>query len=218
MNFLNNDYENQTRPDLNDPVPERGLKRWLFLFSNHFTRLMSLNLLFLVCCLPVVTIPASLCALTRVTAILWNTGSCSVWQDFWEAFRRGFFSRFLAVFLTALFPVSLCLWFFAFGMSSFGVGIAIVLIPVCLTALCYFLAYTAGLSEEFSPQNSMADTVRLAFFSVFRSPKRSLKLLAAPILLYALCLLSLHYSMIFVVFILFAGGQLALCGILSDRA
>lgn len=218
MNFFNDDYNDRSRPDLNDPVPERGLKRWLFIFSNHFTRLVGLNLLFLLCCLPIVTIPASLCALTRVLMILYDTGSCSPWQDFRGEFFRCFFGRFLAVFLLCFFPVSLCLWFFAFGMSSFGVGVGALLIPVCSAVLCYFLAFTVdpgGESGWGSRCSDPAGDVRRAFLSAFRNPLLSLKLLLVPAL-YFVCFWYLHYTVIIGAFILFAGGQLTICCLLED--
>lgn len=216
MSLFNNDYYNKTKPDLKDPVPQNGLKRWLFIFSNHFSRLISLNLLFIVFCIPVVTIPAALCGLTNAASVLYKTGTCSVFRDFWEEFRRNIFGRFTVIFLLLFVPVSLCLWLSAFGLSSLGTGILIGLLPICLVTLCYFVAFSVGVKPAGITCSSTFECLRAAFFAVPVYLKQSLKLFIVPVLLYCLCGFYYLYSMIAVIFILFSAGQLALCCIVSD--
>lgn len=209
MNIFNDDY-NKKR-DVTDAVPNRGFKRYLFILSNHFFRLMSLNLLFLLFCLPIFTIPASLCALTKVLMILYHTGTCSPYQDFWSEFKQKFLGRLLAVFLLFFFPLSASYWFFILGYSSFGVGVGILLFPVCYLTLSYFIALSV------SSKSTTTENVIKAFFLVFRNWRESLKLLLVPILLYILSIYYLSYTVILVIFILFSAGQLALCAILEKN-
>lgn len=209
MNIFDDDYNNKT--DITDPVPNQGFKRYLFILSNHFFRLLSLNLLFLLFCLPILTIPASLCALTKVLMILYHTGTCYPFQDFWAEFKQKFLGRLLSVFLLCFFPFSVCFWFFILGYSSFGVGVGIVLFPVCYLTLSYFIALSV------SSKDTVTKNVRKAFFLVFRNWRESLKLLLVPILPYILSLYYLPYTIIPVIFILFSAGQLALCAILEKN-
>jgi len=207
MNMFNDNFSN--KPDLTEPVPDKGIKRYLFILTNHFFRLMSLNMIFLLFCLPLFTIPASLCALTRVLMILYHTGTCSPWEDFWAGFKQQFLGRLMTIFLLFFFPFSTCAWFFALGYSSFGVGVGILLFPVSYLTLFYFVALSA------SGENTVSENIKKAFLLVFNNWQASLKLLLVPILVYAFCLYYILYTLIFCIFILFAAGQLSLCAILE---
>ncbi len=77
------------------PVPERGAKRYFFLLGTHFWKLVSANLLFLAFSIPLVTLPAALCALNRVCMKLVRDGNCLLWQEFWGEFRGSFASGLL---------------------------------------------------------------------------------------------------------------------------
>lgn len=52
------------------PAPREGARRFFYLFWNHAWKLIRLNLLFLACCIPVVTMPAALCAMDRALIVL----------------------------------------------------------------------------------------------------------------------------------------------------
>ena len=47
-------------------VPEKGIRKLLYLLVNETGRLIILNLVFVLSCLPVITIPAAVCALDHV--------------------------------------------------------------------------------------------------------------------------------------------------------
>lgn len=72
------------------PVPQTGLRRLLELSGTYFWRLVGANLLFVLFSLPVVTLPAALCALNRVCILIYRKGHCFLWMDFWQEFRRSF--------------------------------------------------------------------------------------------------------------------------------
>ena len=57
------------------PAPREGARRFFYLFWNHAWKLIRLNLLFLACCIPVVTMPAALCAMDRVLIVLVREGN-----------------------------------------------------------------------------------------------------------------------------------------------
>ena len=93
--------------DLNAPAepehPEQtGPKRFLEIIQAEFLNLVKLNLLLLLCCLPVVALPPALfavhCLIRRM--VLGKPVSC--WQDYWGAFRSGWKRAYGAFCLTAL--------------------------------------------------------------------------------------------------------------------
>lgn len=96
------------------PLPEGGIRRYAVLLTTHFWKLIGLNLLFVLFSLPVITMPAALCAMNRVCMLLIRNGYCFLWQDFWEEFRRSFLRSLLPALLFLL------LIFFAYYSMSLG--------------------------------------------------------------------------------------------------
>lgn len=87
MGILGNQFD---REGAGLPMPEGGIRRYLLLLTSHFWKLIGLNLLFVVFSLPVVTLPAALCAMNRVCMLLIRDGHCFWWQDFIQEFKRSF--------------------------------------------------------------------------------------------------------------------------------
>lgn len=111
MGFLGN---KTNREGAGLPMPEGGIRRYLLLLTTHFWKLVGLNLLFVLFSLPVITLPAALCAMNRVCMLLIRNGYCFLWQDFWEEFRRSFLRSLLPALLFLL------LIFFAYYSMSLG--------------------------------------------------------------------------------------------------
>lgn len=103
--FFNSDYN-----DLMPPVPEidvppaerTGLSGLLSLVGSQCGSLLKLNLLFLLGCVPVITIPLSLYAMSRVVSRMILDQPVRCLHDYWEAFRCGWRQGYLVFFLTAL--------------------------------------------------------------------------------------------------------------------
>lgn len=72
------------------PVPREGLRRLLVVSGTYFWKLVGANLLFVLFSLPLVTLPAALCALNRVCLLIYRQGSCFLWLDFRQEFLRSF--------------------------------------------------------------------------------------------------------------------------------
>lgn len=69
------------------PSPKKGAARFFFLFTTYFWSLMGINLLFILCCLPIVTIPASLCALNRYLIRMVRDGVGFSVEDYWREWK-----------------------------------------------------------------------------------------------------------------------------------
>ncbi len=70
-----------------EPPPQGGWRRFFFVLGTHFWKMISLNLLFLVFSIPVITIPAALCGINRALIKLYRDGNCFVWTEFYKEFR-----------------------------------------------------------------------------------------------------------------------------------
>ena len=120
------------------PAPREGARRFFYLFWNHAWKLIRLNLLFLACCIPVVTMPAALCAMDRVLIVLVREGNVLLWEEFRDEFKKDFWRSlplgllfggllFLGYFLLSLgmgnFGTFLGPMFFAFGLFAIGLAL-----------------------------------------------------------------------------------------------
>lgn len=206
--FLNS-FNFNNHKDIVDAVPDKGFKRFLFILSNHFFNLISLNLVFLLSCMPIITIPAALFALTNVVMVLYHTGTYSFYNDYFLEFKNKFFLIIIPVFLLALFPISVVLWFFIFGYSNLGIGVGIILVPFSFLALIYFMFLTAV------NKNSTTENMKKSLLMVFRNLSTSIKLVFTPLSLYFLGIHLLPFTLIPTIFVLFSVGQLFVCFLLE---
>ena len=75
----NNDKEKET--------PKGGVKRVGYVLWNYAGRLVGANVLFLLCCIPIVTIPAALSALNRYLSAIYRVGYGFSLEDYWKEFK-----------------------------------------------------------------------------------------------------------------------------------
>jgi len=101
------------------PAPSTGRARYLFLLKTHFWKLISLNLLFVLFSIPIVTLPASITALNRVCFKLVREGNCFLFSDFWDEWKQSLWNGMLmGLFFFIILSGSLYLVFF--GLWNLG--------------------------------------------------------------------------------------------------
>jgi uncharacterized membrane protein YesL len=128
---------------VNIQPPKKGIARFLFLAYTHFAKLIGLNMLFLLFCIPVITIPAAVSGLNRVCVLLVREGTCSVWSDFIKEFKCSFFKSIpLAVFCAFLFAdAAICVYFGQIvesdGTAALLLFAAIILCTLAILISCY---------------------------------------------------------------------------------
>lgn len=76
--------------DMIAPVPDSGVKLFLFLLRNHFWKMANATLLCILFALPIITAPASFAALNRVYVKLIRDGNCFLWEEFKKEFTSSF--------------------------------------------------------------------------------------------------------------------------------
>lgn len=72
-----------------EPKPT-GLRLFFSVLFREWKTLVKLNLIFLLCCIPVITIPAALCAMQHITLKMIQDEPFLLWTDFRRTFRRVF--------------------------------------------------------------------------------------------------------------------------------
>lgn len=146
-------------------IPQKGAARFFFLAYTHFAKLIGLNMLFLLFCVPVITIPAALSGLNRVCILLVREGTCSVWHDFIKEFRCSFIKSMpLAVFCAFLFAdAAICVYFGqiveADGTAALLLFSALVFCILAILMSCYVFVLLSLMSLR--NRDIMRDAVSL---------------------------------------------------------
>lgn len=94
-------YTDPAPPDSDGP-PKTGLRRFLEIVSQEAAALLKINLLFLLSCLPIVTIPPAVLALNRMIRPMAAGRPARSRPRYWEAFREGWKRSYAAFLLTVL--------------------------------------------------------------------------------------------------------------------
>lgn len=189
-----------------DPDKERtGIKLFFYRLWCHLGQLTSTNLLFLLFSLPVITIPASYTALSRVTAMIVRNEPVSVWEDFFGAFRSNFVSS-LAVGLATMSAPVLAFYAVPFYRTYaeqnpvFLLPLAIVVLATVFQILMSFYAYPMLSSLDMKARTVIRNS---ALLTLVKLPRNLLVLLLVAAIWVVVTLL-LPLSLIVVVFILFS--------------
>ena len=120
-----------------DAPPSDGWKRFFFILGTHFWKLVTLNLLFLAFCIPVVTIPAAFCGMNRVLVKLYREGNCFLWAEFWKEFCANFWKA-MPFGLFGGFSLFASYYFLSLGVSAAEDRVA--LLPAAIGILLLFFA------------------------------------------------------------------------------
>lgn len=97
MAFFNKDRYSKPGPGIEkDAPPKKGLVLFFSIAGRELFGLFKLNLLFLLFCIPIVTIPAALTAMSRITLHMVRDENYFMWQEFWETFKKEFFKSLAA--------------------------------------------------------------------------------------------------------------------------
>ena len=145
----------------------------LGLFLRRMFDLMVLNILWLLCCLPVFTFGPASSALARVMITLVRGGSEAVAKNFFIAFRRDF-GRAVVLGLIGLAGLAIAVSDILFAVSlSGGMKILFLIVAVLVSSLVFsYLAYIFALHAFF--ENSNAGQIRNALSLAAASPMEAL--------------------------------------------
>jgi len=205
MGLFNQNFLKQPKSEITkDTPPKLGLALFFSVFFNEFWALVRLNLLFLLFCIPIVTIPAALTAMSKITLLMLRDKNVYLWTDFTKCFKEEFKkSLLIGVLLFVLIALSvLGLYFYDSVIGGFGgvliKGVEIALLGVAFLAGSYIFPMIAitYLDIRIILKNAL-------ILTVLRLPLNLLALVLCALLI-LLCYIFLPLSLIIVVFLLFS--------------
>lgn len=197
-------------------APKEGLAKYFYLLWNHAWKLIGVNLLFILFSLPVITLPAALCAMNRVLIKLVRDSNVFLWEEFRDEFK-GDFLRSLP--LGLLFGGLLFLGYFllSLGMGNYTSLIGMMFFALGLVLLFFSLSraiYAFLMRAMFSLKNR--DILKNANIMAAARGGRGLIATAIVLIGFLLAFLFFPYSLAVVILFGFSLTNYTLCFILND--
>lgn len=194
-------------PGIDKNAPKKkGLARYLETLWREFFPLLKLNLLFLLSCVPIITIPAAMTAMSRITVAMVRDRNYFMWADYWDAFKRDFGRSLLAGILlaAAIGMFGLSTWFYymlAQANSKFFLVLSGVSLCLLLTALSASMYFFPMLAMVELPTRKLLLNSCIMTYSCFRKTVPAL-LVSAVLLIASVGLFP--FSLITLVFVTFS--------------
>ena len=137
----------QGNNDREQEPPRGGMKRVGYVMINYTGKLVVINLLFILCCIPVITIPAALSALNCYVGKIFRVGYGVELSDFWREFKCGIRKNVLLGLINGLiafyayYLLSLANNFTGSGQRDvvMGIGIGVAVIAILLGSYSFVL-------------------------------------------------------------------------------
>lgn len=188
-----------------NPVVRKGIGGFWDIFKREWWQLVKLNWIFILGCVPIVTIPASITAMCWVLATMADDRPRLLWSDFWRVFRRDFGRSLLLgwLWLIGCAVVGVAIWFYVSLAQSRP------LFWAAAAAMLALFAEMTVMSFDLFPMLAnislgIRDYVRNAFYLSFIHAKTNLILLLVLIPLFTGVLLLFPYSVLFLLAIGFS--------------
>lgn len=134
--------EDFNAPEERELPKATGPRLFFRILGQEAASLLLLNLIFLLSCLPVVTVPPALLALHQVVRRMLTDKPVRSWEQYWEAFRKGWKRAYGAFALTAL-PLAAAgygAWFYLGLVRISPVGY----LPFAFCAVVFLIALLAS--------------------------------------------------------------------------
>lgn len=191
-------------------MPQSISGRFFHIVRYHYGMLLGLNLLFLVCCLPIITIPSACCAMNRILLKLTEEQPVFLRKDYWTEFRQDF-GRRLALWLPmVLVPFSVSFYTVWLGLDRDGTGTRLLCGTLVFLIQSYW--YVCMALIDASPGSNLKNAVILMAVEW----KKTLQLLLSVGLVYGVCLFFPLYSFPAAILCLFSVCQLMVCILLKE--
>ena len=200
----------KSSPGVHEPPPSKGWPRYKFIVQNHFFRLIKLNLLFIVFCIPVFTIPAAIAGMSAVLMSLVREGNTFMWNDFWSEFKTDFPQRMLIWFLLMLVPNLIGYIPILMGYENAASFISVAISSLLFVVTCYWFPMIVKLDL------SVWQALKNAVLLVPLEWKRSCIMLVMGAVFSFLAVYLYPYSLILLLLGAFSYMYLAICVMGND--
>ena len=191
------------RNDISGGVPKpprekTGFMKYATIYFNHFWKLMALNFIYLLFCIPVVTIGPATAAITKVCRNYSQERHAYVFGDFWDSFKKNFkqgivFGLLDLMFL-AIFAVGIPFYReWAHKMPIMYVPMMISLVFMLIVVMMNFYAYLMVSSTNLTIKQIIKNSFILSYLGF----KKTLICLVVYVLFMSINILFFPVSIVF---------------------
>ena len=195
-------------------VPKKGFPRFVYLLFSEPGSLILLNLFFLLTCIPIITIPAALCAMSRYLMKMVRDGYGFEWSDYLKEYRAQLVKSLPVGILCGL------LLFYSYYLLSFAPqlggtksGFCIAIAVICIAAGVCIGAYAFPIMALFDLK--VADVLKDTVIIAAAKWPVTLLVLADAAAFFALIFLSAPFSFVYLLIVGFSVHQVAVCLIVN---
>ncbi len=186
-----------------DAPPKTGLALFFEILVREFWQLLKLNLLFVICALPLVTFGAARAALSRCTMNMVRDVPNDVWYDFRQELKKDF-PRNTVLGLLELFAIGVFLLLLSLPGVRGNTAVCVVLFALAAVgALVLGYLWPMLVAADVPPRAAVKNAAVLAL----AFPQHSLPALAVALLLYGLSFWLFPLSLPLVLFVPFGMGS-----------
>ncbi|MCR5122027.1 MAG: DUF624 domain-containing protein [Ruminococcus sp.] len=183
------------------PMEKKGWIKCVEVYGRRMWKLMALNLLFILSCLPVVTIGPAIAAMTKVCRNWSQERNAFLWEDYWEAFKKNFKQSFIMGLIDVLFLVSLSVAIPTYNEWAKNSNLMFIPFLLCLScAIVFFMMHFYIYLMIVSTNLSMRQIIKNSFLLVSLGMKSSLWTLLVWIMVLFTMFILLPMSLIIVLF------------------
>lgn len=183
-----------------------ALVRFERLVLSRLIPLIELNIVTVLLCLPIVTIPAAFSGMARVLILYWrDMPVISLWKEYFTAFKEHFFEKLLIWLAVFLAPVSIPLFCLFLGYQEAAIVALVCFGILSFLLLSYWFPLCAIL--DLTPSQNLKNALVL----MAKEWKYSLWMLVLVALPYGLCAYYIDRTFPFWCLGIFALGQLIQC-------
>ena len=189
-------------------------------FMNRVADIMWLNILFVICCIPVITVGASVTAMYYVTLKMVRNEESYITKSFFKSFKLNF-KQATVIWLILLFAGGLLFFDYAIMTGRFGVNIenstlASIMQVLLIVVLIFYIFTSTFVFPVLSKfYNSIKNTIKNAFIMSIRHFPVTLSCIAIGIVV-ALLIIYVPIMLMFSIFLLFSLAAYA-CSFLFVR-
>ena len=199
MGMFDNNY--QHRGVLKTPHEKKGFFKFWEVYGRHMWKLLEVNLLYLLFCLPVVTIGPATAAMTKVCRNYAQERNVFLLHDFWDSFKKNLKQGFVMSFIDILFTLG-----FIVGVPTYYIWAqqnSMIYVPFMISLCCMLIFYMMHFYIYImisSTNLTMVQIIKNSFYLVALDLKASLWTLLVSFLVIVPCYAFLWPSLFIIIF------------------
>ncbi|NLZ46723.1 MAG: DUF624 domain-containing protein [Clostridiales bacterium] len=184
---------------------KKGIFKFFEIFGRKFWKLIQLNLIYLLFCIPVVTFGPATASLVKITRNYTQERPIFLWSEFWKTFKSCFKQSFIMGLIDVIFTVALFIAIPAYNQMAKQNNVYYIPFVICLSfcfifIMMHFYIYLMIVSTNLS----LPKILKNSFILVAIGLKQSLQTLFAIFLVVFALFLFLPYSSFIMPFLPFS--------------